>query len=151
MKPEGRRLAEFSAAVRESTLKRLRAVPEGKEHFRIDAESMSFADLAQHLLESDRRLLLRLGRSTPPPPVRTRARSGVRGRRAYLALVGRLERGGEKRRKFLAGLSPRKLERVVDDPYYGRAADWWYILRSTLDHEIHHRGQIAVMLRLSRK
>ena len=48
---EGRRLAEFSRAVRESTLKRLRLVPDGFENWRISPQAMSFADVAKHLID----------------------------------------------------------------------------------------------------
>ncbi len=151
MEPEGRRLAAFSAAVRESTLKRLRAVPEGRELFRVDAASMSFADLALHLLEADARLFRRIHDVKIPPPVRTRPRFRARSRNAYLALLERLTRSGARRRRFIERLTRADLARIRDDPYYGRASGWWYLLRSCLDHEIHHRGQIPLMLRLCRK
>src|SRR3989304_3624847 len=59
--PEGARLAAFSMAVRESTLKRARAVPDGFENWRIDDEGMSFADQVRHLIDADR-WLFRLGK-----------------------------------------------------------------------------------------
>lgn len=46
-------LATFASAVRESSLKRLRAVPVGAENWRVDPEAMSFADTAQHLIDCD--------------------------------------------------------------------------------------------------
>ena len=50
-------LTKFSIAVRESTLKRLRAVPIGSEDWRVDKDSMSFADIAQHIIDCDLALI----------------------------------------------------------------------------------------------
>ncbi len=57
---EGKRLAEFFKAVRESTLKRLRQVPKGYENWQISQDTMNFADVAQHLIDADLMLLVRL-------------------------------------------------------------------------------------------
>ncbi len=48
-----RRLASFSSSVRDSTLKRLRSVPQGKENWKRNDTTMSFADIAQHLIDAD--------------------------------------------------------------------------------------------------
>jgi len=40
---EAERLGRFSVAVRQSTLKRLRCVPAGRENWRPDSGAMSFA------------------------------------------------------------------------------------------------------------
>jgi hypothetical protein len=58
--PEGARLAAWSRAVRGSTLKRLRRVPEGFETWSPVPGAMSFAELAHHLAEADRRLFRKL-------------------------------------------------------------------------------------------
>jgi hypothetical protein len=46
-------LIDFCKAVRDSTLKRLKAVPEGYENWRISKNSLNFAEIAKHLIESD--------------------------------------------------------------------------------------------------
>ena len=46
-------LIDFCKAVRDSTLKRLKVVPEGYENWRISKNSLSFAEIAKHLIESD--------------------------------------------------------------------------------------------------
>jgi hypothetical protein len=46
-------LIDFCKTVRDSTLKRLKVVPEGYENWRISKKSLSFAEIAKHLIESD--------------------------------------------------------------------------------------------------
>jgi len=46
-------LVDFCRAVRSSTIKRLKAVPEGYENWRISKNSLSLAEIAQHLIDSD--------------------------------------------------------------------------------------------------
>lgn len=48
-----KQLCEFSEAVRKSTLKRLELVPVGFENWRMSTKSLSFAELAQHLIDAD--------------------------------------------------------------------------------------------------
>ncbi|MFX0090824.1 MAG: hypothetical protein ACFFBD_03595, partial [Candidatus Hodarchaeota archaeon] len=50
---ERKMIAKFSEAVRESTIKRLKLVPSGFENWRITPNSMSIADLAQHIIDAD--------------------------------------------------------------------------------------------------
>jgi hypothetical protein len=84
------KLARFSVAIRESTLKRLRMVPEGAENWRVDPQAMSFADNARHLIEADRWLLesLRLGIASPMVGVADVMR--IVDRSEYLALLDEL-------------------------------------------------------------
>jgi len=44
-------LAAFSDRVRDSTLKRVRRVPDGKENAAFPHGAMSFADIADHLID----------------------------------------------------------------------------------------------------
>jgi len=143
---EAHRLAALAAAVRESTLKRLRRVPEGSHNRRADPGAMSFTDLAQHLSDSDRYLLHVLAGAAAEP-----AMEGVLGpdrtRAEYEALLAELERLGTERAARIAALSDTALERPVRDPRFGDTTLWWVIARGCLDHETHHRGQIAGWLR----
>jgi len=38
-------------------------------------------------------------------------------------------------------------DREVFDERFGETTLWWIVVRGNLDHEIHHRGQIAAYLR----
>jgi uncharacterized damage-inducible protein DinB len=146
---EGQRLAEFATAVRESTNKRLRQVAKGFEGWRPDDEAMGFADLAQHLIDCDEWLLEKLkdpGLDTMPPMV---AKVTLEDRAHFLHLIEDLAQTGRKRSDQLRSLSEEDLSRVVSDKRFGPEVTlWWVIVRGNLDHEIHHRGQIAAYLRM---
>jgi uncharacterized damage-inducible protein DinB len=147
MAKESKRLAEFSEAVRESTLKRLKEVPPGKENWRLRSDSLSFADLAQHLIDADLWVLeiLESGKyvhAEAKPGMKT-----VRDRSEYEVLTRRLMETQKTRRKMIEGISGDDWERTVEDPKFGATTVWWAIVRGNLDHEIHHRGQIAVYLK----
>jgi uncharacterized damage-inducible protein DinB len=143
--PEAQRLGRLSDAVRESSLKRLRKVPHGQENWRPDPGSMSFADLAQHLLDCDAHLMRSL-REGPQPA----EHGGVgimrpQDREEYDALLDALELSGAERRELIEGIDDFDL--AAYDERFGETTVWWVIARGSLDHEIHHRGQIAAYLR----
>jgi uncharacterized damage-inducible protein DinB len=67
----------------------------------------------------------------------------------YLDLLGELERLGEERAEWLSQLTDGELDEAIpDDPFGGMVAIWWVIVRGNLDHEAHHRGQVAAYLRV---
>lgn len=146
---EDHNLAAWSRAVRESSLKRLRLVPAGRETWRPTAEAMSFADLAQHLIDADDWLFEKLEVRTLEPMVGRAGITGEPSRAEYLDLLARLERTGRQRSDLIEGLSPEQLvEPIFDRRFGGEVTVWWVIVRGNLDHEVHHRGQIAVYLRM---
>jgi len=145
---EGKRLAEFSRAVRESTLKRLRAVPRGKENWRITPNAMSFADHAQHLIDYDEGLFRMLEAKELEPLVGFAGVASIDRRAQYRQILAELARIGERRAALLEGLTARDLDAKVRDERFGdKVTLWWVIVRGNLDHEIHHRGQVAACLR----
>lgn len=150
---EGRRLSEFSAAVRESTLKRLRLVPEGYENWRMSLESMSFADVAQHLIDADDWLFKMLELKNLKPMVGEPGLVEVSDRSQYLSLLEGLAQTGARRSEMLKNTTESQLSEMIFDGRFGREVSvWWIVVRGNLDHEIHHRGQIAAYLRaLSQK
>jgi uncharacterized damage-inducible protein DinB len=146
---ESQRLAELSKAVRESTLKRLRAVPAGHENWRIESEGMSFADIAQHLADADR-WLFEKHKVKNLDPIQGRSNCvNIATRGQYEMLLMRLIECGRERALFLEKLTADKFgEKIHDSRFGGEVSVWWIIVRGNLDHEIHHRGQIAAMLRM---
>jgi len=146
---EANQLAEFSRAVRESTLKRLRRVPAGKENWRIAEETMSFADVAQHLCDADLWLFEKLQNASLPPLRGAAHRVITTDRNDYLAILGELAQTGRRRAALLEGMTADRLsEKLFDHRFGGPVTVWWIIVRGNLDHEIHHRGQIAAFLRI---
>ena len=149
MHDEGSRLAAYARAVRESTLKRLRLVPAGRENWHPTEQALSFADIAQHLVAADEWLLAKLA---DPRLAGMRAYPGmgrVDGYTAFLAMVERLRALGEERREVISRLSNAALDGLVtDDRFGGEVSVWWVIVRGTLEHEAQHRGQLASYLRI---
>ncbi len=145
---DGRRLAEWAAALRTSTLRRLEAVPAGHENDRVGEGAMSFADLARHLVDADLWLERKLCR---PELAAMRGGAGgeaVGGPGEWRRLLDELARSGERRSRLLAGLGSAELERVLpDERFGGEVPAWWVVVRGNLEHEAHHRGQIAAGLR----
>jgi uncharacterized damage-inducible protein DinB len=148
MQTDAERLAGFARAVRESTLKRLRRVPIGRENWRITPGASSFADLASHLVDADEWLFEKLKCKTLAPVVEVRTVGDV-DRASYEALLDALADTGARRCALLAGLSAEQFAETMEDARFGAATTvWWIIVRGNLDHEIHHRGQIASYLRV---
>jgi len=146
---EGRRLSEFSKAVRESTLKRLRAVPEGYANWRIGSEGMSFADIALHLANADHWLFEKHRVKDLDPIHGSSGCINITTRAEYEMLLVQLKECGRNRALFLEILSEDQyVENIHDSRFGGEVSVWWIIVRGNLDHEIHHRGQIAAMLRM---
>jgi uncharacterized damage-inducible protein DinB len=143
-------LAAWSRAVRESSLKRLRLVPASSENWRPVPEAMSFADLAHHLVEADLWLFRKLQVRTLEPIVGRANAIHITSRDEYLDLLQRLEKTGLKRSELIESLSKEELNEHIDDQRFGgEVTVWWVIVRGNLDHEAHHRGQIAAYLRIA--
>jgi uncharacterized damage-inducible protein DinB len=147
---EGKRLSAFSEAVRRSTVKRLRLVPEGVENWRPGAGGMSFADLAHHLLMCDEALFRALQTKAMPSLKGAPGAVTITRREEFLKLIEELERDGAVRRDLFERLSEEHLREHVDDARFGGSVTtWWVIVRGNLDHEIHHRGQISAYLKFA--
>ena len=146
---EETRLARFSEAVRESSLKRLRLVPEGSENWCPASEAMSFADIAQHLINADNWLFKMLDLKNLKPIAGKTGLVEVTHRNQYLKLLDELRQTGVHRSQLLDSITPDQLSEMIFDHRYGKEVSvWWIIVRGNLDHEIHHRGQIATYLRI---
>jgi len=146
---EETRLARFSEAVRESSLKRLRLVPEGSENWCPASEAMSFAEIAQHLIDADNWTFKMLEVKNLKP---IKGKSGlveVIDHTQYLNILDELKQTGIRRSQLLENITPAQLSEMIFDWRYGKEVSvWWIIVRGNLDHEIHHRGQIATYLRI---
>lgn len=146
---EMNQLAELADAVRDSTLTRLQLVPDGRENWRPADGMMSFADLVQHILDTDVWLLRKLQERELEPILGAPGISAVSTRKEYLELLHRLRESGEARSEYIGELSSDQIrEKIFDARFEGEVTAWWIIVRGNLDHEIHHRGQTATYLRL---
>ncbi|UCE66386.1 MAG: DinB family protein [Candidatus Zixiibacteriota bacterium] len=144
----GQRLADFSRAVRESTLKRLKRVPPGKENWRVSLEAMSFADTARHLIECDQWLFKKLADKELPHSDGKAVEEIPVSRQEFEKYVADLQRLGIERAEKLAKITDDQFAEPMLDNRFGMVTLWWIIVRGNLDHEAHHRGQIAAYLRM---
>jgi uncharacterized damage-inducible protein DinB len=145
------RLAELSRAVRESTLKRLRLVSPGKENWRISPDAISFADTARHLIQCDLKMFKKLETKDNSTMRDIIVIEDLNSREEYDSMLAELEKLGARRAEMLEGMSDDQFEEsVYDDRFGGMVTAWWTIVRGNLDHEAHHRGQIAAYLRIIR-
>ena len=145
---ESNKLAEFAAAVRNSTIKRLKQVPAGKENWRITPDAMSIAEIAHHLIEADEWLIEKIeNRDLEPMRGKTGAVK-IGDNFEFRELIDRLQQSGERRHAFIRELDESKLLSTIFDKRFGKEVTiWWIIVRGNLDHEIHHRGQLSAYLK----
>jgi len=142
-------LIDFCRAVRNSTLKRLKTVPEGYESWCISINSLSFAEIAKHLIELDDWTIKKINEPTIKSILPGKGSIDNCSREQFNALILELEECLEKKIKFINSLGKEKIEsKIYDDRFNGEVSIEWIILRGNIDHEIHHRGQIAVYLRM---
>lgn len=141
-------LIAFCKAVRESTLKRLKAVPEGYENWCISKNALSFAEIAQHLLDSDDWTINKIKDPTIKSIVAEKGSLKYCSREEFYSLISALEESLDKKINFIDSLDKEKMKsNIYDDRFDSEVSIEWIILRGNIDHEIHHRGQLAAYLR----
>jgi uncharacterized damage-inducible protein DinB len=146
---DAKNIAELAKAVRESTLKRLRLVPEGCENWRGSSEAMSFADMAKHLIDTDEWLFKKLEIKNIEPIKGQAGLVKIENRKQYHELLEELNQTGKRRTALLENIGEEALSEMIYDARYGREVTvWWIIVRGNIDHETHHRGQIAAYLKV---
>jgi uncharacterized damage-inducible protein DinB len=143
---EGQRLASFSRAVRESSLKRFRQVHPNDYGWRPAPDSLSFADILQHLVDADAWIL---GYLEGRPGPRAVICPGDAREEDWSNLLSRLIESGTSKADRLERMTEGELEREILEPQVlGQTTLWWLVVRGSLDHEIHHRGALQLALRL---
>jgi uncharacterized damage-inducible protein DinB len=141
-------LIAFCKAVRDSTLKRLKIVPEGFENWRISKNSLSLAEIAQHLLDSDDWTINKIKDPTIKSILAEKGSIEDCSRDEFNTVISALEESLENKIKFIDSLDKEKMKsKIYDDRFNDEVSIEWIILRGNIDHEIHHRGQIAAYLR----
>jgi uncharacterized damage-inducible protein DinB len=141
-------LSKFSTAVRESTIKRLNKVPEGYENWKISKGALSFAQVAQHIIDLDYWTIEKIENPALKSIEPENMEDLVCTREEFNNLISKLKDSLEVKIKFIESFTEEDMERkIYDDRFNGEVSIAWIILRGNLDHEIHHRGQIAAYLR----
>ena len=142
-------LVELSDVIRNSTIKRLKLVPPGKENWRISPNAMSFADSALHLIDSDNWMIKKINQKVLAPIDGIAGSVQIANDDEYKKLIEDLILSGVRRTDFIRSLNRENFEELIYDERFGKEVTvWWIIVRGNLDHEIHHRGIIAAGLRI---
>ena len=142
-------LTEFCRSVRGSTIKRLELVPEGYENWKVSSGALSFAETAKHIIDLDYWLFEKI-RNPDTKSIETEtAIIKDCNMNEYKELIIKLKEALEKKIDLIKTLDDAKLKaKIYDDAYDSEISIAWLILRRNIDHEIHHRGQIATYLRV---
>jgi uncharacterized damage-inducible protein DinB len=144
-------LINFCKAIRESTLKRLKIVPEGYENWRISKNALSFAEIVRHLIKSDDWTIKKIKDPTIKSILPEKGKFEDCSKEEFYSLISTLEESLDRKINFINTLNEEKMEsKIYDDRFNDVVSVEWIILRGNLDHEIHHRGQIAAYLRVLR-
>ncbi len=106
-------LTKFSIAVRESTLKRFRTVPIGSEDWRVDNDSMSFADIAQHIIDCDIVLIESFNTKKIGSNLGKAHTAATDKYNVLKGLIERLEQTKNKRAVFIEGLNQKALSDII--------------------------------------
>lgn len=142
-------LTEFCKAVRNSTTKRLELVPEGYENWKISPKALSFAETAKHIIDLDNWLFEKIKNPKIKSIETETAIIKHCSRNEFEELISGLKEILEKKISLINSFDEERLkEKMYDDAYDSEISIAWLILRRNLDHEIHHRGQIAAYLRV---
>ena len=142
-------LIDFCKAVRNSTIKRLKVVPGGYENWRISKNSLSFAEISKHLIDSDDWTINKINNPGIKSILAEEGSIEDCSREVFYSFISALEESLERKIKFIDSLDKEKMaSKIYDDRFNDEVSIEWVFLRGNLDHEIHHRGQIAVYLRM---
>ena len=142
-------LIDFCKAVRTSTLKRLKAVPEGFENWSISKNALSFVEIANHLIDTDEWLIKKIKDPAIKSILAEKGSIENCSKEEFNALILKLEKCLDRKVELINSLDKEKMEsKIYDDRFNDEVSIEWIILRGNIDHEIHHRGQIAVYLRV---
>jgi|SRR5580693_4429985 uncharacterized damage-inducible protein DinB len=135
--------ARYFESIRARTLRVAEAIPGERLEWAPAPGSFTFGDLLRHLAAMERHMFAENVQGRPSR-YQGCGRELADGRDEVLAFVARLH--GEAMEIFRR-LTPEDLARRCQTPA-GVEMSAWKWLRAMVEHEVHHRGQIYLMLRL---
>ena len=128
--------------IRARTVRVLECIPRERIDWRPADGMFSFADLIRHLAATERFMF---GENAQCKPSRYPGH-GPELAQGYEAVMDYLRRMHDEALVIFGGLTNADLERRCTTPG-GIDIPVWKWLRSMIEHEVHHRGQIYLMLR----
>ena len=134
---------EYFEHVRARTRRVVELIPRERLEWSIQPGSFTFGDLVRHLVAAERHMFAENARGLPSryPGHRPAGIVGYDGTMRYF------ERMHAEAMEIFRGLTTEDLLRRCETPG-GASIPVWKWLRSMVEHEIHHRGQIYLMLRV---
>lgn len=134
---------DYFDRVRERTRKVIAAIPPDRLEWRPKPGTFSFGDLIRHLGALERYMFAEnvLGNPSRYPGHGPELADG------YEAVLAFFEQMHRESIEIFRALTPEDLGRRCETPG-GAKLQVWKWLRSMTEHEIHHRGQIFLMLNL---
>ena len=128
--------------IRARTVRVIECIPPEQIDWRPAEGMFSFADLIRHLAATERFMF---GENVQGKPSRYPGH-GPELAQGYDEVMDYLRRRHEEALVIFGGLTNAELERRCRTPG-GIDIPAWKWLRSMIEHEVHHRGQIYLMLR----
>jgi len=142
-------LIEFVRAVRNSTISRLEKIPAGFENWSPSSGSLSVVNIAKHIIDLDYWTFEKLKDPSLKSIETQTANITIESRFEYEDMIEKLNELAEEKIGLIESMSEEELQRkMFDDRFDSEVTVEWIFLRGNLDHEIHHRGQLAAYLRL---
>lgn len=141
--PTIRSYIEYLQSVRSRTMRVVAVIPPADLEFRPRAGMFSAGDIVRHVAATERYLFVEnaLGRPSSYPG------HGIELADGYDAVVEYLDRKHAESIGLLSDLSDADLHGRCTTPAGADIAVWKW-LRAMIEHEIHHRGQLYVLLAL---
>lgn len=128
--------------VHQRTMNVVRAIPPDKVDWRFREGKFTLGDLVRHIAAANRYLFVEVARGRPS----AYAGCGKDLAATYDEIIAFAERLHGEDVEILSGLTPDQLSRKCTTP--GGSITSWKWLRSMVEHEAHHRGQIYIYLSL---
>jgi uncharacterized damage-inducible protein DinB len=127
--------------IRRRTLRVARCIPPDHIEWRPREGAFSFGDLLRHIAAMERWMF---AENVAGRPSRY-AGCGPDLANGFDAVFAYIDRLHNEAMAIFAGLDPDDLDRRCEQPGGGSMPVWKW-LRAMVEHEIHHRGQIYIML-----
>lgn len=134
---------DYYQGIRERTRRVVACIPDERMDWRPAPDRFSFADLVRHLAATERYMFAEnvAGRPSSYPGHGPELADGADAVRAYF------EARHAEAMEIFRGLDADVLQRKCGTPG-GVTLRTWKWLRAMVEHEVHHRGQLYVMLGL---
>ena len=140
---DGQSFVRYFENIRSRTTRVIERIPRDQLQWRPAPGAFSFADLIRHIAATERHMF---GENVQDRPSRYPGHDAKLAD-GYDAVLEYYHRMHDETIEILKRLSPEDMQRKVTTPG-GISITTWKWLRGMIEHEVHHRGQIYLMLRL---